>query len=206
MVSTTRTRTGWIGALGVSLAVLVSGCAQTTDWLQGRNGSDARDGIILGAPEAEVYLDELHALITGDLAQQAEIIADANSAATLTPDPSSRLRLGLLLATPGHAASNPEEAQRLLRDVLSQTLLLTPAEIALATVHLNNVEQLIVANAEARQLRSTTSRASRSQEQAINQRLATVETENRRLRSELEAAEKKLEAITSIEQSIRERE
>jgi hypothetical protein len=206
MLDTTRQCKGGIGAIGVVVAVLLSGCAQTTDWLQGRNGPHGKDSVILGAPEAEVYLDELNDLISGDPARQAEIIADANSAATLTPGPSSRLRLGLLLATPGHAAADAEAAQRLLRDVLSQKLLLTPAEVALATIHLNSAEQQIVANAEARQLRSTSSRAARSEEKAINQRLATVETENRRLRRELEAAEKKLEAITSIEQSIREHE
>ena len=38
---------------------------------------------------------------------------------------------------------------------------------------------------------------------AINQRLTTVEAENRRLRQALEEAEDKLEAITSIERDIR---
>ena len=124
----------------------------------------------------------------------------------MTPGPNTQLRLALVLATPGHAESNPERAQSMLREVLTQTLLLTPAEIALATIHLNNVERMIVANAEARRLRTSSSRAARTEEQAIGQRLATVEAENRQLRRELEEAEDKLEAITTIERSIREQE
>ena len=111
-----------------------------------------------------------------------------------------------MLATPGHAESDPEQAERLLREVLTQTELLTPAEISLATIYLNSVESFIVARAEARRLRASTSRAARTEEQAVSQRLASVEAENRQLRRDLEEAEAKLEAITSIERSIREQD
>ena len=188
------------------ITAAAAGCAQTTDWLKGSPTPTAEDPVILGAPEAEAYLQELESLAAGDPATQAEIYADAESAATLTPGPTTDLRLGLVLATPGHAESNPEQAQRLLREVLAQTELLTPAEVSLATIHLNNVERFIVAKAEARRLRATSSRAARTEEQAISQRLARVEAENRELRRDLEAAESKLDAITSIERSIREQE
>ncbi|MGB5257723.1 MAG: hypothetical protein WBN44_10755 [Woeseiaceae bacterium] len=194
-----------ITAISVVLAT-VAGCTQTTDWLQGRRTAKPTDSIILGAPEADSYLQELYDLAAGDPARQAEIFADAESGALLTPGPNTELRLALVLATPGHAESNPEKAESMLREVLAQTELLTPAEISLATIHLNNVERFIVANSEARRLRQTSSRAARTEEQAVSQRLATVEAENRRLRGELEAAETKLEAITSIERSIREQE
>ena len=124
----------------------------------------------------------------------------------MTPSASTNLRLGLVLSIPGYPESNPEQAQSILREVLAQTILLTPAEISLATIHLNNVERQIVANSEARRLRASTSRAAETQEQALSQRLATVESENRQLRKDLEEAEQKLEAITSIERSIREQE
>ena len=107
---------------------------------------------------------------------------------------------------PGHPESDPEQAASVLREVLTQTILLTPAEISLATIHLNNVERQIIANSEARRLRASTSRAAQTQEQALGQRLTTVEAENRQLRRDLEEAEQKLEAITSIERSIREQE
>jgi cell shape-determining protein MreC len=84
--------------------------------------------------------------------------------------------------------------------------LLTPTEISLATILLNNVERQIVANTEARRLRTSSSRAAQTQELATSQRLAVVEAENRQLRQALAEAEQKLEAITSIERSIREQE
>jgi hypothetical protein len=188
------------------LALLFAGCAQTSDWLRGRGSGQHSGAVILGAPAADVYLEELRLLAVGDPATQAEIFADADAAAALTPGPNTQLRLALVLATPGHSESNPEKAQSMLREVLTQTLLLTPAEIALATIHLNNVERMIVANAETRRLRTSSSRAARTEEAAIGQRLATVEAENRQLRRELEEAEDKLEAITTIERSIREQE
>ena len=116
------------------------------------------------------------------------------------------MRFGLVLAIPGHPESNPELAQSILREVLAQTILLTPAEISLAVIHLNSVERQIIANFETERLRASTSRAAQSQQQATAQRLAAAEAENRRLLRELEEAEQKLEAITSIERSIREQE
>ena len=47
------------------------------------------------------------------------------------------------------------------------------------------------------------SRAARTEERALSQRLANAEAENERLRRELAEAEQKLDAITSIERSIR---
>lgn len=191
----------------VAIAVVsLSGCAQTADWLRGNGTAQSGNPVILGAPDADAYLTELRALAEGDPATQAEIFADADAAAMLTPGPNTNLRLGLVLATPGHAEANPERAQQLLREVLAEPLLLTPAEISLATIHLNSAEQLIIASAEARRLRASGSRSARTREEATSQRLATVEAENRRLRRELEDAENKLEAITTIERSIREHE
>lgn len=188
------------------IVATMAGCTQTSDWLKGRRTAKADDPIILGAPEADMYLGELSDLAAGDPATQAEIFADADAGATLTPGPNTQLRLALVLATPGHAESDPEQAERLLREVLTQTELLTPSEISLATIYLNSVESFIVARTEARRLRASTSRAARTEEQAVSQRLASVEAENRQLRRDLEEAEAKLEAITSIERSIREQE
>ena len=98
-----------------------------------------------------------------------------------------------MLATPGHPESDPQQAQSLL----------TPAEIALVTIYLNSSQEFFVVTSEARRLRASSDRAQRTEAAAMNQRLATVEAENRQLRRELEDAENKLEAITSIERSIR---
>ena len=192
-----------------ALAVaLLAGCSQTKNFLTGKGTSPPATGDagILGAPEAEQYLAELYDLAAGDPATQAEIFADAQSGAQLTPGPQTNLRYALVLATPGHAEFDPEQAQSMLREILTQSELMTQAEIALATINLKSVEQLAIANSEARRLRASTSRAAQNQEDATNQRLATVEADNRRLRQELEEAEDKLDAITSIERSIREQD
>lgn len=192
--------------VAVVTAVLLSGCAQTKGWLDKvRPGSErGSDPVILGAPAAEDYLADLERLATGDPATQVEIYADAESRATLTPNPSTTLKFALVLATPGHSESDAQRAQSLLRELLAQSPLMTPAEISLAQIYLQSIESRIVLESEARRLRQASSRQAQTEEQALNQRLATVEAENRRLRSELADAEEKLEAITSIERSLRE--
>jgi hypothetical protein len=188
--------------------LLLAGCAQTKDFLTGSSRSESSDGEvgILGAPEAEHYLAELQGLAGGDPATQAEIFADAQSGFQLTPGPQTNLRYALVLATPGHPEFDPDVAASMLREVLARTELLTQAEIALATIHLKTAEKIAITQAEIQRLRGATSRAAQNQESATNQRLAAIEAENRRLRRELDEAEKKLEAITSIERSIREQE
>ena len=83
---------------------------------------------------------------------------------------------------------------------------MTPAEISLATIHLKSVERQIALSSEARRAIASSSLAATTEGAATQQRLATVEAENRRLREELTATEEKLEAITSIERSIREQD
>ena len=191
------------------VVALVSGCAaasKATDWLRGRDQPTTDEAVVLGAPAAEEYLQELFELSSGDADKQADIFADADAAARLTPGPTSKLRFGLVLATPGHAGTDTERAQALLAGVLEQGELLTTAERSLATIYLNNVARLNLSSSEARSLYESTSRAARNEQQATSQRIAAIEAENRRLRNELADAEEKLEAITSIERSIREQE
>lgn len=184
----------------------LSACAQTGNWLKGKSFAGDDEPVILGAPDISVYIDELGKLASNDAAAHAEIFADAAAAAQLTPGPSANLRLGLVLAVPGHPESDADRAQSLLREVLAQTELLTPGEINLARILLKAAERQSIASVEVRNLRASTSRAQQTQEQAVSRRLALVEAENRRLRRELEDAEAKLDAITSIERSIREQE
>jgi len=199
----------------VTMALIVSmasGCAtasKATNWLTGKSPPENEDYVVLGAPSADEYLGELNDLVAGNPDKQADILADVSSAARLTPNPSTNLRLGLVLATPGHAGSDPVRAQSVLLGVLAQTELMTTAEIAFATIALNNVESEIgVSNtaASAARRQESASQAARNDEQATSQRLAASEAENQRLRAELAEAEQKLDAITSIERSIRDQE
>jgi len=184
-------------------ALLLSGCESTTNWLKGRRTADAADPILTSGTEANTYIAELEQLVNGDPATQAEIFADAESAATLTPGPSTELRYALVMATPGHAGSNATEAQARFRELLTRPEMLTDSEAALANIFLRNAESSVVLGAEARQLRAENTRAATTEEAAVSQRIARVEAENRQLRQSLAEAEAKLEALTSIERSIR---
>jgi hypothetical protein len=187
----------------VLLATALAGCTTISDWLEGKRPDEPAPATV-DTEESAVYIEELFELASGDPATQAEIYADARAAARLTPDTASRLRYALVLATAGHPSSDAQEAQALLREILAQPTLLTPTEKSLATIWLADVEARLVLNAEARRLRSEAARATNTENAAIAERVATVEAENRQLRQSLAEAEQKLEAITSIERSIRE--
>lgn len=184
-------------------ATALSGCTTIEDWLEGEPPAKPPPSVAEPS-ESATYLQEMYDLASGDPATQAEIYADARAAARVTPDTSSRLRYALVLATPGHPSSNPAEAQVLLREILAQPALLTPTERSLATVWLADVEARLVLEAEARRLRADATRAQNTENAAVAERVASVEAENRRLEAALAEAEQKLEAITSIERSIRE--
>jgi len=196
-------------AVLLTACALLSACAQTKNWLDKvtpGGGQSSTGTVILGAPSADEYLETLNLLATGDPATQAEIYADAESRSTLTPDPSTNLRFALVLATPAHSGSDPERAQSMLRELLTQSALMTTSEVALAEIHLKAVEERIVLSSEARRLRQASSRQAQTEEQTLNQRIATIEAENRTLRQDLEEAQEKLDAITNIERSIRNQE
>jgi hypothetical protein len=181
----------------------LSGCAAFSDWFRDGGPGDPE----MPSADDELgggYLMDMFQMTSGDPATQAEVYADAEAAARLTPTTSSRLRYALVLATPGHAGSNPERAQDILRGLLSEAQLLTPTEVSLATIHLGQVEERLTLNAETRRLRAESSRAASSEERAVAERMAAIENENRQLRQSLQEAQEKLEAITSIERSIRE--
>jgi hypothetical protein len=195
-------------AIAIMVVSLLGGCAKTKSLVasMGRSSTPSDDAVILGAPDAEHYLNELYELSAGDARVQAEIFADAESGAKLAPGPQTNLRYGLVLATPGHIGYNPEIAQSFLREVLLQQSILTPAEISIATIHLNSVEQLNALSSDSRRAIASSSLAASTEGAAIQQRLATAESENQRLRSELADAEEKLAALSSIERSIREQD
>ena len=195
---------GRILIAALMLATLTAGCTQVNEWLRGDRGASGEPFSGVDAGDPTPYIDEMSQLASGDPATQAEIYADAAAAARLTPDTVSRLRFALALATPGHPGTDPELAQNILRELLSETEMLTPVERALATIHLHEVEERLTLNAETRRLRLASARENSSEDEAVAQRIASVESENRRLRQSLAEAEEKLEAITSIERSIRE--
>ena len=202
--------TGKTAKISIALLIvsLLGACAQTKSIVSsmGRSSTPSDETVVLGAPDAEQYLNEIYELSVGNPKIQAEIYADAESGAKLTPGPQTNLRYALVLATPGHDRFNPEIAQTMLRDVLLQESILTSSEVALATILLNSVERQLALSADARRALASSSLAASTEGAAVQQRLAAAEAENRQLREALTDAEEKLDAITSIERSIREQD
>jgi hypothetical protein len=191
----------------IAVLFVSAGCETTSDWLEGFTDKQD-DVIILGAPGAGSYLSDMYNLAGSDRATQAEIYADAEAAATLSPGTMTNLRFALVLATPGHPGTNAVKAQSMLRELLSQPDLMTPGEIALATIHLQEVEQRLMLDAETERLRAENTRVATTEEAAVEaamaRRLANLEAENRRLQQSLTDAESKLDALSAIERSLRE--
>jgi len=142
----------------------------------------------------------------GDPARQAELFQSAKDAAAVAPTTSNRLRYALVLATPGHAGSDPVAAQRQLSELLARPETLLTAERLLALVELQEVDQRLVLLAENQQLRTDdASHDSQTKLLAVNRRLAAETDENARLRKALDEARAKLDAVTHIERSINDR-
>lgn len=166
----------------------------------------AGDGAAVDARGLSVYLELMRNLVEGDAVTQAETFSAAVDAADFAPSPTNRLKYALALSVPGHAGSNPKLAEQELSAILSADEALLPEERVLAAIQLRDVEQRLMLDAEAERLRAESAAALEQQNSENAQRLQAALEENRRLRAELEDATQKLDAITSIEQSIRERD
>jgi hypothetical protein len=152
-----------------------------------------------------VYFDLMLRLGDDDPLARAEAFNSARNAWQNAPITTNKLRYALALSVPGHAGSDPVEAARLLREVLSIPDIL-PEERTLAEIQLHQAGRLEVleANAEELQNLATTNAAEQSAESAAT--IRRLETEIATLRMELEDATDMLDALTSIEDSISERE
>jgi len=151
---------------------------------------------------ARDYLASLAELQAGSPAAQAETLANARRDSEAAPTTLHRLRYALLLACPGHAGSDPVAARRQLSDLLARPELLLPSERSLAALLLADVDERLVLSAESRRLQQEAARKDKERGTAAAQRLQAEETENARLRRALEDAQKKLDAVTAVEQSI----
>jgi len=201
-------------AASILLAALLAGCS-ASDGLLGNRGatpSGSQPGAFDGAARSSerenlgIYLQTLHDLIEGDAVQKADAFRTAADAANAAPTTTNRLNLALALATPGHPSSNPLEAQKQLSDLLASGDALLPEERTLALVHLKEVEQRLILDAEAQRLQQAAQAATAQRNDQSAQKLQAALEENRQLKVELEEAKAKLDAITKLERSIRERE
>jgi hypothetical protein len=186
----------------------VAGCAfGSRDAGDGAAGTDnATTAPARSAEALTVYLDALRDLLEGDTVVQADVFRTIQSAADAAPTTTNRLRLALALATPTHAGSDAAEAQRLLNELLASGSALLPDEQTLALIHLKDVEQRLILDAEAERLQRAATAAAAQRNDRTAQQLQAALEENRQLRAALDEARAKLDAITNIERSIRERE
>ena len=153
----------------------------------------------------EPLLELMSALPQGDPARQAELFQSAKDAAALSPTTSNRLKYALALATPGHGGSDPVAAQRQLSELLARPETLLTGERLLALVELQEVDQMLVLQAENKRLRDDESHDSRDKLLAANRRLQAESDGNAKLRKTLDEVRAKLDAITHIEGSINNR-
>ncbi len=144
-------------------------------------------------------------LPAADPVRQAELFESVKDAAALSPTTSNKLKLGLALAAPGHAGTDPVAAQRQLSELLAAPETLAPEERLLAVVELQEVDQRLILIAENKQLQDDASHDSREKQLALSRRLAAESDENAHLRKALDEAQAKLEAVTHIERSINNR-
>ena len=151
------------------------------------------------------YLELLQKLVTGPPAEQAEIVASAQHDYDIAPTPSHELKLALILATPGHPATDLPRAQGLLRELMANPEVLLPGERALAFLELSQIDDHLTLETENRRLQMEAVRADREHIANANHRLQAELDENARLRKELDEARAKLSAIANIERSLNER-
>jgi len=192
------------------LFCLLAGCAS----LSGPSGDRQAATPTASSPRPEAavadglafYLQTLRSLIEGDPVLQADVFRNVAAQADAAPTTTNRLMLALALATPTHPSSNAAEAQRLLSDLLATGDALLPEEHVLALIHLKDVEQRLILDAEAERLQRAATAATAQRNDRSAQQLQAALEENRQLRAALDEARAKLDAITNIERSIRERE
>jgi len=151
------------------------------------------------------YLQMLQSLLQGQPAQQAEIVADAQRDYDSTPTPTRELKLALILGTSGHPATDLPRAQKLLREVLANPEMLLPGERALAFLKLSQLDEHLTLETENRRLQSEVIRLDHERVASANHRMQAELDENARLRKELDEARAKLQAIFNIERSLNER-
>ena len=194
-------------ALAMALAfTLIAGC-ETTSFKRehAREPAPVPDRAAASASALTECLELLQKLVQAAPAEQAEMLATAQREYELAPTPSHQLRYAMVLAAPGHSATDLPNAQRLLRELTATPETLLPAERALAFLELQKVDSQLTLAAENRRLQSTVSREDREKLAALNKRLQTETDENARLRKELDEAHAKLEAIATIERSLNKR-
>ena len=192
-------------ALAACLAAASAGCTDLMAGNRNTTPAPAASPISSSATQLTDDLAVLQRLQQGAPAEQAEIVATAQREYDTAPTPSRELKLALVLATPGHPATDLPKAQGLLRELMANPQMLTPAERSLSALELTQINDYLTLTDENRRLQSDAARAAQERTANANHRLQNEMDENARLRKELDEAHAKLDAIANIERSLNER-
>lgn len=150
------------------------------------------------------YLDTMRRLAAGEPAQQADVFYEVERAYLAAPTTANTMRRAIALLTPGHPSANLAEGKKLLEQLLATRERLIPAERDLASFLIKDANERLELQAEIRRLAATVDERTRRQANS-DRRVTAQQEEIARLRRELDEAQKKLDAVKSIERSIIER-
>jgi hypothetical protein len=179
---------------------LAAGCATVDD--RTRADPELPPAVDDGQMVAD-YLATLDRLGHGGAAEQSEILEATQAAYLSDPSTRNRLRYALVLAVPGHDATDSVAARRLLGESLAIPDTLLDSERALAELMLRELDLRLALAEEIANLRDHPTAEERDSIASLNRRLQQETAEKDRLRRELEEALKKLEAIATLEGSGR---
>jgi len=129
-------------------------------------------------------------------------MAGALDAATSSPSSANTLRYALVLGSAGHPDSNPVEARRLITELLAGANTLQPLERELASAFQREFDARVSLYAEIARQREEAEQTLRKVDDTAERRADALAAENARLRRQLAAAERKLEAVAEMERSL----
>jgi hypothetical protein len=194
-----------LAALAAAAALLVGGC--TDNLFAQKPLAPPKPVIDHRAASSEALADDfavLDKLIEAGPQQQLQIVGSAEEDFRTTPTQSKKLRLALILGTPGQAGSDLPRAEEMLQELSDdpQSSLL-PGERTLLSLQLKQIGDYLTLEAENRTLQADAARA--NQLAPLKHRLDGAAGENAKLKKELQEAQAKLAAIANIEKSLNER-
>jgi len=192
----------------IACLITAAGCTATGPLFSNspRNPRAVQAPEVVDTGGLSVYLATIDQLLDGDTLTQAAAFSDAENDAAFAPTTGNRLRYALALAVPDHPGSDPAAAVTRLRDLLAAGDALHPAERMLATMQLHNAEKLMVLEQSRAELQRRYDAAVAARDADAATEIRRLQSDNARLQNELRDATEMLDAITSIEESISERE
>ena len=179
----------------------LSACAPLSELFEGGKEEPVVTKPVVDAEPADSFTELMRKLAEADAAERSALYQTHSNAYIDQPNLANRLRFAMVVSTPAHHASDPIEARRILTDLVSKPRSLSDAQLNIATFYLRDLEDRLSLESEIKELNSQLAEL-RPEKTNNDAQLRAVLAENQRLQTELDAANAKLEALTSIERSI----